>query len=69
MAGPQELARPRGLRNAHARAAHGYGLMVTLRMTGGLTGLLISPKGPLVVGVLAMASTTSIPLITRPKMT
>ena len=51
------------------RAKRGAGrkLLVPF-ITGGVTGLLIPPSGPRVVGTSASASTTSMPLVTRPKI-
>ena len=46
-----------------------YGLIVTVRMTWGVSGVLISPDGPITTGAAAIASTTSIPFVTFPKMT
>jgi len=47
----------------------GYGRIVTFLITGGETGLLISPSPPSDVGVSASASTTSMPLVTCAKIT
>ena len=47
----------------------GYGRMLTFRMTGGVSGLLMPPSFPGPVGVPASASTTSIPFVTWPKIT
>jgi hypothetical protein len=49
---------------------HGdYGRIVTFVIFGGVTGLLIAPSSPRVVGVSASASTTLMPLVTLAKMT
>ena len=46
-----------------------YGRIVTFRMTGGVSGWLRPPSGPMVVGVLARASTTAMPAVTCAKIT
>ena len=46
-----------------------YGLIVSFLITGGVVGLLMLPSAPIDVGVPAIASTTSIPLVTRAKIT
>ena len=46
-----------------------YGRIVTVLMVSGVTGLLIAPSAPIVVGVSAIASTVSIPEVTLAKMT
>lgn len=56
-------------RAAPAAAGARYGRIVTFRSFGGVTGLLASPSGPAVVGVLASASTTSKPRVTFAKIT
>ena len=50
-------------------AAGSYGLMVTLRMRRGVSGWLMAPSAPRVVGDSAMASPTSKPRITLAKIT
>ena len=46
-----------------------YGRIVTLRITGAVTGLLMPPSLPSVVGVAAMRSTVDMPAVTLPKIT
>jgi hypothetical protein len=46
-----------------------YGRIVTLRSTGGVMGLLFSPSEPVVTGAWPTLSTTSMPFVTRPKIT
>lgn len=46
-----------------------YGRTVIFLITTGLTGWLMPPSMPIVVGVFAIASTTSRPLVTRAKIT
>jgi hypothetical protein len=52
-----------------SKGARVYGRIVTVLITGGVIGWLISPSAPSRVGVSASASTTSIPFVTRAKMT
>ena len=47
----------------------GYGRTRIVLMTGGVIGLLWPPSAPSVVGVDAIVSTTSMPFVTRAKMT
>ena len=49
-------------------AASVYFLIRIFRITGGVTGLLLPPSLPRVVGSSAIASTTSRPETTRPKI-
>ena len=42
---------------------------MTVLMVTGVTGLLIAPSAPIVVGVSAIASTVSIPAVTLAKAT
>ena len=46
-----------------------YGRIVTFLIVGGVIGRLMAPSDPMVVGVLASASTTSMPVVTLPKIT
>jgi hypothetical protein len=49
--------------------ARRYGRIVIFLMIGGARGRLILPSAPMVVGVLARASTTSNPAVTLAKIT
>ena len=42
---------------------------MTFLIVGGVIGRLMAPSDPMVVGVLASASTTSMPVVTLPKIT
>jgi hypothetical protein len=57
----------KGLLGRHDPAL--YGRTVTFRILTGVTGWLIAPSPPIVVGTPASASTVSMPEVTRAKIT
>ena len=67
--GGESADRRRGQDLAQGLAMDAYGRTVTLRKTGGVTGLLSPPSAPRVVGTPASASTASMPFVTLPKIT